>query len=452
MKSLKLFFYFLLLFSSALARQEVRQMNLRQCTDAALQTNVALKISHANVEAADARVREAFTTLLPQIRLSGRFAQLSDIDPFAFTAPGFGTVTLFPNIDHSYSARVSLQQPLFTGFRLLNTLKATRLNADATQEEFRKDEADLLLEVTTTYWNLYRAIRVEEFLKQTVEQVSEHLNDINNFFRQGLVTQNEVYKVEVQQADVQVKLLEAQNTRRLLNMALNNLLGLPLETTVIPTEDPEPHAREGEHVDTSFAVPSVLIRNALANRPELKALRLRKEMSEAGVSAARAGWFPQLSLVAGYDYARPNPRIIPPKDRWEGTWDVGLALQWNLWDWLATAHQSSQAEAAVQKAAAGLELLERAIALQVFQHYATMQQARERRLVAKRGVDQAVEHHRVTNERFKQGVATSTDLLDAEIALLQAKLNATQAQVDYQIARAQVIRAAAITPGPTTER
>lgn len=452
MKRLNRFLLLFLLSFSALARQDVRQMNLRQCTEAALQNSLALSIARANLDAADARASEALTALLPQVRLSSRFAQLSDIDPFTFAAPGLGTLTLFPNIDHSYSARVSLQQPLFTGFRLLNSLKTAQLDAGATQEDLRKDEADVVLEVSTTYWNLYRALRVEEFLKQTIEQVSEHLNDINNFYRQGLVTQNEVYKVEVQQADVQVKFLEAQNARRLLTMALNNLLGLPLETTVIPTENPEVPAQEGEPIDTGFVVPSIAVRNALANRPELKALRLRKEMSEAGVATARAGWFPQLLLVAGYDYARPNPRIIPPKDRWEGTWDVGLSLQWNLWDWLATAHQSSQAEAAVRRASAGLEQMERAIALQVFQHHATMQQAGERRLVAKRGVEQAVEHHRVTNERFKQGVATNTELLDAEIALLQAKLNYTQAQVDYQIARANMSRAAAIPFRPSTER
>ncbi len=452
MNRLNRYVLIVVLSSAAFAQDAVRQMSVRECTELALHNSLALRMSQANVDAASAREREVLTTLLPQIRLSGRAAQLSDIEPFAFAAPGIGTVTLFPNIDHSYAARLTLQQPLFAGFRLLNSLKTARLNADATQEEFHKDEADLVLEVSTTYWHLYRALRVEEFVRQTAEQVSEHLNDINNFFRQGLVTQNEVYKVEVQQADVQVKLLEAQNTRRLLNLALNNLLGLPLETIVIPKDDPEAPFHENTHADTSLAAPFVYVRNAVSKRPELKALRLRKAMSEAGVAAARAGWFPQFSFVAGYDYAKPNPRIIPPQDRWEGTWDVGLTLQWNLWDWLATAHQANQAEAALRKAAAGLEQMERAITLQVFQQHANMQQASERCRVAKRGVGQAVEHHRITNERFKQGLATNTELLDAEVALLHAKLNFTQAQVDYQIARAQLIRAAAIEPEYSVER
>jgi outer membrane protein TolC len=436
-----------------LARQQMRPLTLQQVIEAARQTNLGLNISRANVEAADARVRETFTTFLPQIRASGRFAQLSDIQPFSFSAPTLGTLTLFPNIDHSYAARVSVQQPIFTGFRLLNTLKAAQRNAEAAQEEFHRDEADVILEATVTYWNLYRALRVEEFLKQTVDQVSEHLEDVQNFYRQGLATQNDVYKVEVQRAEVYVKLLEAQNNRNLVNMALNNLVGLPLETVIEPTDDPEAPAWTGESRDMiTPRTAGELTSLAQANRPELKALKLRKEMSEANVAAARAGWLPVVALTAGYDYARPNPRIIPPKDRWEGTWDVGLTLQWSLWDWFATAHQTTQAEAAVRKAEAVLEQMERAVTLQVFQHDATMRQAAQRREVAQRAVIQAAESHRMTQEKFKQGVATNTDLLDAEIALLQAKLNYTQAQVDYQIASAQLLHAAGMQVKQPTQR
>ena len=72
---------------------------------------------------------------------------------------------------------------------------------------------------------------------------------------------------------------------------------------------------------------------AREHRPELKSMQLRRDMNSAGVTAARGGWYPQIFLAANYDYARPNQRIIPPKDRWDGTWDVGVYFQWNVWDW-----------------------------------------------------------------------------------------------------------------------
>ncbi|MGH2567058.1 MAG: TolC family protein, partial [Bacteroidota bacterium] len=320
--------------SPADARVQDQPMSLWACVLEARKNNHGLRASHAKVVAAEAKAREAFSAILPQVRLSSRFAQLSDIDPFSFTAPGFGSFTLFPNIDHSYSARVSLLQPVFTGFRLLKNIEAARLNASATEEDFAGDERELILEVKTTYWNLVRARQAEEFLKQTVEQVSEHLKDAENFYKQGLATQNDVYKVEVQLADVKVKQIEAETNRRLMTMALNNLMGKPLESSIIPTEDPEMPAKPGEPIDTSsMSFAPAFLQWAQENRPELKAIRLRKEMSEAAVGAARAGWLPQIALSANYEYARPNQRIIPPKDEWRGTWDVGLIMQWSVWDW-----------------------------------------------------------------------------------------------------------------------
>ncbi|HEY4613637.1 MAG TPA: TolC family protein [Bacteroidota bacterium] len=420
-------------------------MSSQACVQEARKNNAGLRGSVARVAAADAKASEAFSALLPQVRLTSRFAQLSDIDPFSVTAPGLGSLTLFPNIDHSYSARVSVQQLVFSGFRLMNNLDAARLNATATQEGFIRDEHDLILEVKRTYWSLARARHAEEFIRQTVEQVSEHLRDVQNFNKQGLATENDVYKVEVQLADIKLKLIEAESNRRLITMALNNLMGKPLDVAIIPTEDPELTAPPLDTLDMVLNTPSALLNGAREHRPELKATRARKEMSEAGVAMARAGWYPQVALSAGYDYARPNQRIIPPKDRWEGTWDVGLTMQWNLWDWFTTANQVSQAQAAVRQTEAGLEQLENAVAMQVAQHYWTMEAARQKRVVAKKGVGQAMENHRVTNEKFKRGLATNTDLLDAEVALLQSKLNDLQANIDYQIAYANVIHAAGMS-------
>ena len=434
----------------ALVQDQPQPMSLQACVQEARNNNRGLRASHARVVAAEAKASEAFSAILPQVRLSSRFAQLSDIDPFSFTAPGFGAFTLFPNIDHSYSARVSLQQPVFTGFRLLKNLEAARLNATATGEDFTRDERDLTLEVKTMYWNLVRARQVEGFLKQTVEQVSEHLRDVENFYTQGLATQNDVYKVEVQLADVRVKLIEAESNRRLVNMSLNNLMGKPLETSIVPTEDPEIPGRVGESIDTSsLGFPSAFLHSAQNNRPELKALRLRKGISEANLGAARAGWLPQVALTAGYDYARPNQRIIPPKDEWRGTWDVGLTVQWSVWDWFTTAHQTTQARAALIQAEEGLAQLENAVAMQVTRYYLKMHEAVQKRLVSKRGVEQATESYRITNEKFRRGLMTNTDLLDAEVALLQSKLTQTQANIDYQIAYAQLVHAAGFSESPS---
>jgi outer membrane protein TolC len=180
---------------------------------------------------------------------------------------------------------------------------------------------------------------------------------------------------------------------------------------------------------------------AMDRRPERKSMKFLRDMSSAGVTAAKSGWYPQIFLAANYDYARPNQRIIPPKDQWDGTWDVGVTFQWNIWDWYATGHQTAQAEAALRQSEAGMAQLNDAVVLDVAEQYFNAQTAREKVDVASGGMEQAQESYRMTSEKYKNGLTSNTDMLDAEIALLQAKLTHTQSVVDYTLAIARLKRA-----------
>jgi outer membrane protein TolC len=132
---------------------------------------------------------------------------------------------------------------------------------------------------------------------------------------------------------------------------------------------------------------------------------------------------------------------LPTRDEFKDTWDVGLSLSFDIWTWGTTKHQSDQAEAALVQAQDAHDQLRDAITLEVNQCYLTLIQSKEKVGVAEKGVEQADENYRITKNKFASGTATNTDLLDAEIALLQAGLNRTVALVDYEIAEAKLIRA-----------
>jgi len=416
-------------------------VRLADCISQALGKNPSLQISEAKLQAAEARSSEAATSLLPQLRLSGRAAELSKIDPFGLTLgpPINLSMILFPSITENYSLKLTLQQPLFTGFKLQKNLEMAELNASATREDLTKDQSDLVLNVITAYWSLYRTVKIEEVIQQSVEQMSEHLKDVKNLLQQGMATDADVMKVQVQCSDVKVKQIEAKNAIRLAEMALNSMIRNSLATEIVPIDTPiiSPNLT-GTLLDENL---SRLQSLAMDRRPERKSMQFRRDMSSAGVAAAKSGWYPQIFLAANYDYARPNQRIIPPKDQWDGTWDVGVTFQWNIWDWYATAHQTAQAEALLRQSEAGIVQLEDAVVLDVAQQYYSAQTAREKVEVAFGGMEQAQESYRMTSEKYKNGLTSNTELLDAETALLQAKLTHTQAVVDYTLALARLKKA-----------
>jgi outer membrane protein len=394
----------------------------------------ALHASLMKVRYADARAGEAGTVLLPSVKFTGGYTKLSDIPAAQVSLPIFSTpITLSPSVTDNYTARFTVQQPLFTGFKLQRSVDIADYNAQATEKEYDRDKSDLAYSIKNAYWSLAKAIELQKVVDENVGQVKAHLKDVQNLQGQGMTTNNEVLKVQVQLSDVQLRQIDARNNVQLARIALNNVIGLPLDTDVRLTTGIIHEHREFTNLPT-------LIRQGQERRPEIKSMEYRVHAGDAAVSLAQSNWWPQMYVMGNYVSARPNQRLFPTQDVFKDTWDVGVSISFDLWNWGSTLRQTDQAKAQVEQAKDGLGQLQDAVALEVTRDYLNLLRAGERIGVAEQGVKQAEENYRVTSAKFKQGLTSNTDLLDAEVALLQAKTSYTQAVTDYELAEASLER------------
>jgi outer membrane protein TolC len=173
----------------------------------------------------------------------------------------------------------------------------------------------------------------------------------------------------------------------------------------------------------------------------VKALELKVKAAEEGVTVARSGWYPQIFLSGNFYYSRPNQRFIPARDEFKETWDVGVSLSWDVWNWGATLHQTEYAGAQHAQAVDALAQRRDGITLEVTQAYLALEEARQRIEVAEKGVAQGEENYRMTSQKYKAGLVLSADLIDAEAALLSTKWSLIQALADYNIAQAGLEKA-----------
>ena len=434
----KLFFVILILTAgTAGIAQEKVSLTAEQAIAFGMENSKSLHSSRMKVEYADARSSETRNMLFPTLKFSGSYTRLSEVPPFEIGP--FGPImpqkiTISPAVLDNYSMRLTLQQPIFAGLRLLNSSKLASYSADAASDDYEKDKVELIYYIQNSYWNVFKAIESKKVVDENVEQVKSHLKDVQNFFAQGIVTKNEVLKVEVQLSNVQVMQIDVLNNVRLSMIALNSLIGLPLETQI-------EIASPAEHQPNEYGDLNSLVQKAMENRSDLKAMDVRVKASETGVSIARAGWFPQIFLVGNYNYARPNQRIFPTQDKFKDTWDVSLSASLDIWNWGATIHQTDQAQAQLSQARDGYAQIKDGITLDVTQSYFNFNQSKERISVAQKGVSQAEENYRITNDKFKSGLALNSDLLDAEAAQMQSKWNYVQALVDFNLADARLQKA-----------
>jgi len=415
--------------------QEKRALSIKQAIQIGLENSRALHISSMKVLAADSRSSEANAARLPSLKLHVGYARLSEIDPFAVSLPFLPSpVTISPIVLNNYATRLALQQPLFTGFKLENSAAAAEYSAEAASNDFAKDKIDLVFNIKSAYWNLYETREIKRVVDENVELMKAHLGDVENMMAQGLVTKNEMLKVQVQLSSGQLSQIDASNTVMLAMMTLNTLIGLPIDTEIDLTSAVQPQAMENLQL-------AEITQEAIAARADLKAAGMRIHASEASVTATKGSWYPQVSLYGNYYYSRPNPRILPTKDEFKDTWDFGVNLSFDIWNWNTTKHQTDQAEATLTQSRETLEQLKDAIILEVNQSYLMLLQSKEKVSVAEAGVQQADENYRITKNKFTSGTATNTDLLDAEVSLLQAKVNHTSSLVDFELAQARIMKA-----------
>lgn len=421
----------LLLFNFKIYAQEKLSLTVEQAIEIGLQNSKLLHSSLMKVKSAEAKAREVNAMRLPSLKLSAGYRRLSSIDPFSVTIPGMGTFNISQVILNNYSAQLSLFQPIFTGFRLLGNSEMNEQLSNAVNEDYNKDKSELIFNIKNAYWGLFKATQFKKVMDETVDQIKAHVADANNLEKVGMMTTNDILKIEVQLSNTLYQQVDAENAVKLAAVALCNTLGISLETNIEILSSANMNSAQFDELNK-------LVGDAITKRSEIKAADSRVKASESGVTLAASSWYPQVSLVGNYYYSRPNQRIQPSRDQFDATWDFGVNLSLNIWDWLTTKHQTDQAEAQRSQAVDAMGMIKDGITLEVTQNYLSFSQAQRKIEISELSVKQAAENLRVTNDKFKNGLATTTELVDAETSLIGSKTNYTASVVDYELSKAKL--------------
>jgi outer membrane protein len=428
-----------LLHAMPASAQEIRPLTLEEAVVLGKANNKVLLASAAKVDAAVARAGEARAALLPAVRMQAGYTHLSEVDPFQVLLPISPTpIQISPIILDGYSFRVGVQQPLFAGFRLRSNARAAELLAEASASDRKNDQADLVLTITGAYWTLYQTGQTKMLMDENVTRLESYRKDTENLLKSGLATNNDRLRIEVQLANARLQQIDAVNDVQVATVQLNNLIGLPLETRLRTASQP---GADGEPASPA-AAPSG--QQSVLSRPDLQAMQTRVEASREYVTAAQSGWWPQVAFAGSYYYARPNPRYQPALDEFRGTWDVGVSLQWDIWTWMTPARQTEQASAQLRQNEFVFAQMRDNAEVELTRAHLAVDRARKRITVAETGVQQSEENVRTLRDKYRNGLATSTEILDADLAMLQAKTNLMASRVELEVASARLTRALGI--------
>ncbi len=418
----------------ALAQTEPLRLTLADAIRRGEDASHRIAEAVARGEATEAVVGERHAASLPQVTAQAAYTRTNHVDQFGVFLPPNQLRIIYPDIPDNYRTRLDVQWPIYTGGRLDALERAARIEGTASADDITAARADLALEITRAYWALVTSTESVTVVEQSLVRMGAHLADVRNQLAAGLVPPNDVLSVEAQLSRQRMLSVQARAVRDIAEAELARLVGAPPGTAIDPIENLELQPAPAQPLESLADI-------AKQHRAERAALTKHVAAAEARLAAAGAGDRPTIGVAGGFDYADPNPRIFPRERAWRSSWDAGLVLSWPLFDGGKTRSERAEAAATVRAARERLAEFDETVAVEVRQRLRDAEASRAAVEAATDAVRSATEARRVVGDRFNAGVATSTDVLDAQVALLQAQLDRTQAISNARLADARLTRA-----------
>jgi outer membrane protein len=433
----------LLAVAASAAAQTPAPLSLGDTVRRAVEHAPLVAEARARQSAAEAttRAREALTK--PTITAMSSYLRTNHVEEFGFPTLTGGTRIVYPDIPSNYRVRAEFGLPIYTGGRTGSLVDAAAAEVRAVDAERRGIEFDIRFEATRAYWLLVTSRESVRVLEQALERADASLRDVGVRVDAGVLPPNEVASARAQRARQAVRLIEARYAATIAEADLARLLGDPPGSRYEPTsplDQPTPGI-----TDLEPRTLDALVAQARELRPERASLQERQAALLATSDAAHAGSKPQVNALAAVEPASPNPRFFPRMSDWRTSWDVAVQFTWTLWDGGRSDAEAASARAQAEAVSHRVRQFDDAVALDVQQRLGEITSSRAALEAAGEGVAAAVEAHRVVLERFDAGVATPQEVLDAQVARLEAELERTRLTATLRLGEARLLRSLGVT-------
>lgn len=397
-------------------------VTLPEAWNIALENNLTLQQQQKAIQQAREEVAIQKTGYLPVFNGSAAFYYQSDLPTLEVPFPILGReFTSEIGVKDQYNLGLAVNQPIFTGFRIRNLVKAAREREQAQALQDSTLRRQLLLQTGSIFYRLQLDLTQQKVLEEAIRRVDYRLQQARNLFYAGQAAAFDTLEVANRKLQYQSQLQNLRNLYRVLLTQFRHVLNTeaPLDVERLAIETVELSL---ESADDYLAV-------AAAHRPELKQLAALQQAELYRSRSLQSAYFPQVYANASYHYARPGVNFF--SDEWMTYYTFGVGLQWEIWNWSRDRRRVQQSRLEYDKLDLQSRQLLQNVRQQVTEAYEYLQTAREQILFQRRIVAQEMERYRITESKYAEGQAANLDVSAAETSLLEAELLLQQNYIQW---------------------
>ena len=325
-------------------------------------------------------------------------------------------------------ATVTLTQPIYLGGKLMAAYRTARLLHELSGMEYDKERESLLVSVDEAYWQVVSVQHKKELAEQYAALLDTLEHNVQLAVEAEMATHGDLAKVRVKRNEAQMNLTKATNGLALAKMLLAQRCGMPLDASFTVQG-----AQVVQEVKDNGDIPAIDIEEVYARRGEMRMLRLSDSIALEGVRMAASTLKPNIAVSGGYLLSNPNV-FDGFSNTWGGTWMAGVMVNVPLVH-VGGIYAVKAAKAKRREIALQTEEAKELIALQVNKVSYELELAYKKKVQAESLVEQAEENLRLADESFKAGMCSSSDLMMAQTAWLQAQTELVDADIEIAMGK-----------------
>jgi len=414
----------------AVHAQTVKKLTLKEALDLGVTNSKELTISSEKVKEAQAKVSEAKDKVWPEVGVSGMYLHVNTPNiklPASTTDSnngdsGSGGLSSLTNLHNIFLGQVSASMPIFNGFKIRNNRIMSEYLAEAAKYDDQTSKNEVLVNTAKALYQYYAVNETRRAIEENLKHETQRVAEFKNLETQGLLPRNDRLKAELQANNVELALTEANNSVQLAEYNIVILLGLPDDTKL--------------ELDTTgmFELAKLTtwdeyLQSGLTNRTELKSAGLQMKASNAAYKSAKGNALPTVALTAGYINL-----YIPDVATITNALNAGVSVKWSITGAIHAKHGTQEAKARLAQTEASEKLTQDHVKVEIRQKYLKCQESLDKLAITERAIAQAEENFSISQNKYKQGLLILSDYLDADVALLQARINYATAKSDSMIA------------------
>lgn len=397
-----------------------RKLSINEITRLAVENNQALKVSRKSIAIAQEQIGIYKQNKLPDISFDATAMYIGDVMLLDKHFSKQSTIAM-PHFGNTFS--IQAQQLLYKGNTINNTIAIGSLQEQLAILSVEKDELAIKFLVIANYLDLYKLYNQKQVYIENIKLADKRMANVTSFYKQGMVTRNELIRVDLLLASLNQAVVTINNNISILNYQLTTALGLPENTLIIPDD-------ETLNLNTALQALAIYKEEALTNHPEIKTVQVQKELATKSLAITKAEKSPALAGFTGYNMQRPLTTTSPILDLYSNSWQVGLALSYDIETLYKTSKKIKLSQLKIDQVAELEELEKQNLAVKVKAAFLKYNEAISQRNTFLESKRLAAENYKIIEKKYLNQLALAVDMLDASNAKLDADLQYINSEIN----------------------